>query len=177
MTYPSWVNALYCCCGSFVFTAHRSYVLHLSQCWRRGAFRMPVPLCGPWVASFAIGLAMVMTFEDVGSLITEITESPLVSACFILHATTMFTTVLLVLTWLSLRLNPWVTILITWFAGWGVGILYIITFFIAFGFMSGPGPLEQQVLFHVGWITAGLVLAYLLIRSIRSTLQGEASVI
>ena len=131
----------------------------------------------PWVASFAIGLAMVMTFEDVGSLITEITESPLVSACFILHATTMFTTVLLVLTWLSLRLNPWVTILITWFAGWGVGILYIITFFIAFGFMSGPGPLEQQVLFHVGWITAGLVLAYLLIRSIRSTLQGEASVI
>ncbi len=131
----------------------------------------------PWVVCFAIGLFMVTTVDDIGSLIIEITESPVVPLFVFLHAATMFTTVLLVLTWLSLRLNPWVTILITWFAGWGVGILYIITFFIAFGFMTGPGPLEQQVLFHVGWITAGLVSAYLLLRSIRSTLQGEASVV
>ena len=131
----------------------------------------------PWIVSFVLGLALLTSLDDVSSLIAEVFKSPLVAACVILHVLTMFITLLLVLTWLSLRLNPWVTILISWFLSWGFGILYIITIFIAFGFMSGPGPIEQQVLFHVGWLTAGVVTSFLLLRSIRSTLQGEASAV
>jgi len=131
----------------------------------------------PWIVSFILGLALSMSLDDVSSLIAEVFKSPLVAACVILHVLTMFITLLLVLTWLSLRLNPWVTILISWFLSWGIGILYIITIFIAFGFMSGPGPIEQQILFHVGWLTAGVVTSFLLLRSIRSTLQGEASAV
>ncbi|MFO1007460.1 MAG: hypothetical protein U0929_15975 [Planctomycetaceae bacterium] len=131
----------------------------------------------PWVACFVIGLVMTISANDVGSFIGDVFNTPLVSCLVILHGVTMLATVFLMVTWLSLRLNPWVTILVTWFMYWGVGILYMITFFMAFGFMTGPGPIEQQVLFNVGWITTGAVTTYLLWRSIRSTLQGEASAI
>lgn len=131
----------------------------------------------PWIACIVLGMCMTITVEDIGSLIVEVFNSPLMTFLVILHGVTIFTTVLLVLTWLSLRLNPWVTIMITWFLYWGIGILYLITFFIAFGFMTGPGPIEQQVLFNVGWIATGAVSAFLLWQSIRSTLQGEASAI
>lgn len=131
----------------------------------------------PWVTCFVLGLAMTISARDIGAIIEDLFNSPLMSCLVIVHGVTMLTTVLLMLTCLSLRLNPWVTILITWFACWGVGILYMITFFIAFGFMSGPGPLEQQVLFNVGWITTGAVISFLLWRSIRATLQGEASAV
>lgn len=131
----------------------------------------------PWVACFVLGLVMTITANDVGSFIVDVFDNPLVSCLVILHGVVLLASVFLVVTWLSLRLNPWVTILVAWFMYWGVGILYMITFFMAFGFMTGPGPFEQQVLFNVGWITTGAVTAFLLWRSIRTTLQGEASAI
>lgn len=131
----------------------------------------------PWVACIVLGLLMTTTVEDIGSLIVEVFSSPLKAGLVVLHGVTMLSTALLVLTWLSLRLNPWVTIMITWFLYWGIGAIYLITYFIAFGFMTGAGPIEKQVLFNVGWIATGAVSAFILWQSIRSTLQGEASAI
>ncbi len=131
----------------------------------------------PWTVSFVLGLALATTWDDVGTFIGDADQSLLIAGATILHVTSMLTTLLLLLTWLSLRLNPWVSILITWFVYVGVFILYMTTFLMAYGFMSRPRPVELQVLHHVCWITLGMVSAFLLFRSIRSTLQGEASAI
>jgi hypothetical protein len=93
----------------------------------------------------------------------------------VLQVVTQFVTALMVLTWLSLRFNPWIAILLTGALYWVIGMAWIISLFMVFGFMSPPGPYYQQVLFNIGWIGGIALLGWGLLRSIRAKLNGDAA--
>ena len=128
----------------------------------------------PWVVAFLCGMAMVTTTDDVWGLWRDATADPLTMLGIVLQAVTQFVTALLVLTWLSLRFNPWIAILLTGALYCAIGIGYIITLLMVFGFMSPPGPYYVQVLFNVGWIGGISLLGAGLLWSIRSQLRAGA---
>jgi ABC-type transport system involved in cytochrome c biogenesis permease component len=129
----------------------------------------------PWVVAFLCGLAMVTTTEDLRDLWRDVTDDPLATLGIVLQVVTQFMTALLVLTWFSLRFNPWIAILLTGALYWAIAIGWVITALMTFGFMSSPGPYYLQVLFHVGWIGGITLLGGGTLWSIRSTLRGEAA--
>ncbi len=135
----------------------------------------------PWVVAFLCGLAMSFTPSDMTNFWKYQMSDPLAVLGTILQFVTQFVTaliVLIVLTWLSLRFNPWIAILLT---GAFYGVIWVALFtifYMVFGFMSSPGPYDKQVLFNVGWIGwfGGIsLLGWGLLRSIRSKLNGEAA--
>ncbi len=129
----------------------------------------------PWVVAFLFGMGMGTTTDDLGEVWRDATADPLATLGIVLQVVTHFVTALIVLTWFSLRFNPWVAILLTGALYWAIGVGWIITLFMTFGFMSPPGPYYLQVLFHVGWIGGITLLGSVLLRSIRSKLRGEAA--
>ena len=129
----------------------------------------------PWVIAFLCGLALNVTTDDVNELWRDANDDPLATLGIVLQVVTQFVTALLVLTWFSLRFNPWIAILLTGALYWAIGIGWIITALMTFGFMSSPGPYYVQVLFHVGWIGGITLLGGGTLWSIRSKLRGEAA--
>lgn len=131
----------------------------------------------PWAVAFLCGLAMSINSESGGySFFWEYQmRDPLATLANVLQIVTQFVTALIVLTWLSLRFNPWIAILLTGVFYCAIGVAWIFTLLMAFGFMSPPGPYYQQVLFCVGWIGGISLLGWGLLRSIRSTLRGESA--
>ncbi len=129
----------------------------------------------PWVVAFLCGLAMSVSSDDMTYFWEYQMSDPLAVLGSVLQVVTQFVTALLVLTWLSLRFNPWIAILLTWAFYWVIGVAWIMSLFMVFGFMSPPGPYYQQVLFNVGWIGGISLLGWGLLRSIRSKLNGDAA--
>ncbi len=129
----------------------------------------------PWVVAFLCGLAMSVSSDDMTYFWEYQMSDPLAVLGTVLQVVTQFVTALLVLTWLSLRFNPWIAILLTGAFYWVIGVAWIMSLFMVFGFMSPPGPYYQQVLFNVGWIGGISLLGWGLLRSIRSKLNGDAA--
>ncbi len=129
----------------------------------------------PWVVAFFCGLALNVTSDDLSELWRDATADPLATLGIVLQVVTQFVTSLLVLTWFSLRFNPWIAILLTGALYWAIGVGWIISLFMTFGFMSPPGPYFVQVLFHVGWIGGITLIGGGTLRSIRSKLRAEAA--
>ncbi len=129
----------------------------------------------PWVVAFLCGLALSITSADLDYFWKYPMSQPLAVLGNVLQVVSQFVTALIVLTWLSLRFNPWVSILLTGAFYGVIGVAWIISLFMVFGFLSPPGPYYQQVLFNVGWIGGISLLGWGLLRSIRSTLNGEAA--
>lgn len=131
----------------------------------------------PWVVACLCGLAISISSDSLSySYFWEYQMNDSLTVLGVVsQVVTQFTTCVMVLTWLSLRFNPWIAILLTGVLYWVIAVAWIISLFMVFGFMSPPGPYYQQVLFHVGWIGGSSLLGWGLLRSIRSTLRGEAA--
>ncbi len=128
----------------------------------------------PWVVAFVIGVSMTLDIVDLWQPWDDIYNHPWVSLAVVLQVVVHVVTALLVLTRLSLRFNPWVTIVITGVLFWMLGIAFVITAFMAYGFLGPSPPDFYGAIFHISWITASCLTSGLLLRSVRSRLQGEA---
>lgn len=142
-------------------------------CWQK--------VCGaaylllPWGTAFLLALLLPMITRPL-ELFESIFywgaswEDSLAMVGVILQCTTQLATFLLILTWLSIRMNPWVAIALTGALYMGIGIGYIITLFMVFGFMSPGMSYGAKVFFHIAWIGGVSLLGTGTAWSIRSKL-------
>lgn len=126
----------------------------------------------PWATSAIVGALIAESFAD---WLMFFFTRPVQFVSIVSHGFVQITAILMTLTLLSLRLNPWVAVFLAGLAhGLGLFLLTIISL-MTFGIFGPPSPALAIFLYNGLWIAVGVIYITMCSRAISDRLDPTSS--